>query len=545
MMWNEIQLIQQLHITQTYNKMLFYLQKFPMFGKKIPNRFYNAKIFKNVITVIGAIGAILNQFFTKALYFGILLLASLILVEVNPDSHQEISIVFKNFLFFLSIISGSISKIKQIDPSDLFDILCIRYLQMEPKRYYQAQMVLQYGFFFITYSLILGIVFAIIGESIIQALFFTILLIGLRFVSQVLYLFMFQPEKELPIRNYTILSLASVAIGCFLAPMYGYDYISPALPNLFGLGAAVTGLVLIGITMPILKNTTKYRKIVRTILTTEKIKETESLMSEAESITVQVDDDVLDEDSSFTTETETTGISYINNIFFERLDHLFKKRIRIAVAVLAFLFIVVSAVLFGVQQFGVIEITSADTESLFSGAWHIVIIYVSSLAYLGEHFTKFCFYNMDRVLMKNNYYRQPEYLLESIWIRLKYAIRFNLPIFITVIVGTTLVYFISGGRSILVLLLAYLSSAVLMVFFSVHYLFLYYLIQPYTENMENKSPIYSIASFITFYAPLVLLQEVEVMSSIVIVYIYAFILIYLVIGLLAVTKIAPKRFKLR
>ena len=544
-MWSEFKLIQQLHITQTYNKMLFYLQKFPVIGKNIPNRFYNARKFKNVITVVGGVGAIVNQFFTKALYFVILLLLSLLLVEVKPDSHQDVSFVFKSFLFFLSLVSGSLLKIKQIDPSDPFDILCIRYLRMEPKRYYQAQMALQYGFFLLTYSLMLGVAFLMVGESFIQAFAFTILLLGLRSVSQVLYLYMFNVEKEKPVKNYTLFTLACVAMGSFLAGMYGYGHIALNLPHFFGWGAAATGLGLIVATFPILKRTTRYRDIVRTILTTEKIKETQTLISDAEAMTVQIDDDDLNEDSTFKTETEATGISYINNIFFERLGHLFKKRIRIAIAVLAFLFIVLGAILYGIQQLGVVEITAADTESMFSGAWHIVIIYISSLAYLGEHFTKFCFYNMDRVLMKNNYYRQPDYLLESIWIRLKHAIRFNLPIFFTIIVGTTLIYFISGGQSLSVLLLAYLSSAVLMVFFSVHYLFLYYTIQPYTENMENKSPIYSIATFITFYAPIFLLQEVDAMSSGVIIYIYIFILIYLVIGLFAVIKIAPKRFKLR
>lgn len=544
-MWSEFKLIQQLHITQTYNKMLFYLQKFPVIGKNIPNRFYNARKFKNVITVVGGVGAIVNQFFTKALYFVILLLLSLLLVEVKPDSHQDVSFVFKSFLFFLSLVSGSLLKIKQIDPSDPFDILCIRYLRMEPKRYYQAQMALQYGFFLLTYSLMLGVAFLMVGESFIQAFAFTILLLGLRSVSQVLYLYMFNVEKEKPVKNYTLFTLACVAMGSFLAGMYGYGHIAPNLPHFFGWGAAATGLGLIVATFLILKRTTRYRDIVRTILTTEKIKETQTLISDAEAMTVQIDDDDLNEDSTFKTETEATGISYINNIFFERLGHLFKKRIRIAIAVLAFLFIVLGAILYGIQQLGVVEITAADTESMFSGAWHIVIIYISSLAYLGEHFTKFCFYNMDRVLMKNNYYRQPDYLLESIWIRLKHAIRFNLPIFFTIIVGTTLIYFISGGQSLSVLLLAYLSSAVLMVFFSVHYLFLYYTIQPYTENMENKSPIYSIATFITFYAPIFLLQEVDAMSSGVIIYIYIFILIYLVIGLFAVIKIAPKRFKLR
>lgn len=94
MMWNEINLIQQLYITQNYNKMLFYLQKFPELGKKIPDRFYNAKTFKNVIAVIGAIGAILSQFITKVLYFGGLLLLSVIISQATLTSNHEISLFF-------------------------------------------------------------------------------------------------------------------------------------------------------------------------------------------------------------------------------------------------------------------------------------------------------------------------------------------------------------------------------------------------------------------------------------------------------------------
>lgn len=63
--------------------------------------------------------------------------------------------------------------------------------------------------------------------------------------------------------------------------------------------------------------------------------------------------------------------------------------------------------------------------------------------------------------------------------------------------------------------------------------------------MENKSPLYAIAIFITFYAPAILLQVTDILTQGIVLIIYGFILIYLVIGLFAVTKFAPKRFKLR
>ena len=63
--------------------------------------------------------------------------------------------------------------------------------------------------------------------------------------------------------------------------------------------------------------------------------------------------------------------------------------------------------------------------------------------------------------------------------------------------------------------------------------------------MENKSPIYRIATFVTFYAPIMLLQATDVLSQSVVLFIYGFILLYLVVGLFAVIKLAPERFKLR
>ena len=66
-MWIELKVIQQLKMTQTYNRILFYLQRIPMIGKKIPNRFYNAADFKTAISVIGAIAFVFFQFLTKAL----------------------------------------------------------------------------------------------------------------------------------------------------------------------------------------------------------------------------------------------------------------------------------------------------------------------------------------------------------------------------------------------------------------------------------------------------------------------------------------------
>ena len=544
-MWIELKVIQKLKITQAYNKLLFYLQRIPMLGKKIPNRFYNAADFKTVISVIGAIAFLFRQFLSKALYFGCFFAISHAPFLIDSENQQEVNTIFMVLLFFYSVIVGTFVKIKRIDPGDMFDILCIKQLSMDAKRYYHAQMILEYGMFLISYSIMLGIAFFFMDLPIIHALSFTLLLLGLRLAAQVLYINIYQGERETPEKRYNFILIPIIAISFFLTPMYIGGVFELPLPNLFQWSLMLIGLVLIGSMFLILKNTDKYHKIVRTALTSERIQMTQTTIQDAQALGVQLKEDDLTEENVVQVESDTTGITYINVLFFARLGHLLKKRIRRSLIVVSILIVVIIGIVIGVDYFEVEKLTSAQVESAYAGPWHLIIIYISSLAYIGEHFTKFCFYNMDRMLMKNNYYRKPEYLLEAIWIRFKIAIRYNFPIFLLISAGTSLTYFIAGGRSIPILLLALLSTFVMMVFFSVHFLFLYYLIQPYTENMENKSPLYAIATFATFYAPAILLQVTDSLSQGIVLIIYGFILLYLAVGLFAVTKFAPKRFKLR
>ncbi len=101
MMRIELKVIQQLKITEMYNKILFYLQKFPFLGKKIPNRFYNAADFKMAITIIGAVAFVLFQFLTKALYFTFLYTVSNVAFLFENGNQQEVSTIFMTLRQFL------------------------------------------------------------------------------------------------------------------------------------------------------------------------------------------------------------------------------------------------------------------------------------------------------------------------------------------------------------------------------------------------------------------------------------------------------------
>lgn len=82
------------------------------------------------------------------------------------------------------------------------------------------------------------------------------------------------------------------------------------------------------------------------------------------------------------------------------------------------------------------------------------------------------------------------------------------------------------------------------IFFSIHHMVLYYLLQPYNVYSETKSSTYSIANFITYIACYCMLKlELPTMefglATIV------FTLVYCIISLILAYRLAPKTFRLR
>lgn len=84
-----------------------------------------------------------------------------------------------------------------------------------------------------------------------------------------------------------------------------------------------------------------------------------------------------------------------------------------------------------------------------------------------------------------------------------------------------------------------------MVFFTVHYLYLYYWLQPFTANLESKSPLYNLIRTLSIFIPYLLYMNAESIGPRVILGIYLFIVAYIILGYLLLKFIGPKRFVLR
>ena len=107
-----------------------------------------------------------------------------------------------------------------------------------------------------------------------------------------------------------------------------------------------------------------------------------------------------------------------------------------------------------------------------------------------------------------------------------------------------LLYLTGGTDNYLNYIVLFISIIAMSIFFSIHYLVMYYLLQPYNVNIEMKSSTYSVVQWVTYIVCYMFLQMrlPTVYFGIATV---VFCILYSIIALILVYKYAPKTFKLR
>lgn len=232
------------------------------------------------------------------------------------------------------------------------------------------------------------------------------------------------------------------------------------------------------------------------------------------------------------------GIEYINRIFFQRFKKKFYKTVKIKSAIVLVLALVANLLI------SRLSLNDADAMDYFTYGFCLIGFLAGFLIYIGDRFTRLYFYNMDRFLMKNKFYRTPGLLKDAIKIRFKKMVTYNIPMLIILNLGLMgILYQVKTPWFSYILTLAF--SLLGMVFFNFHYLYTYCLIQPFTENMEVKNPLYSILNIFAYYIAISLMLVVEKYRWVAIWSILAFVILYIGLGFVLVTKLAYKRFKLR
>lgn len=186
-----------------------------------------------------------------------------------------------------------------------------------------------------------------------------------------------------------------------------------------------------------------------------------------------------------------------------------------------------------------------DTVVIFAMTWLPYFAFIMYLINRGTGFTNALFMNCDHSLLTYSFYKKPKFVLRLFQIRLREIIKINAVPALVIGAGLSAILYVSGGtENPLNYVVLVCSVTAMSVFFSIHYLTVYYLLQPYTAGTEMKSGTYRIVMALTYvgcYALMNLRLPILVFGVACI----AFCVLYSVVASVLIYKYAPRTFRLR
>ena len=253
-------------------------------------------------------------------------------------------------------------------------------------------------------------------------------------------------------------------------------------------------------------------------------------------------DELSDEVYASTNLESKKGFTLYNDIFIKRHRKLWFKPLRNTVVIYAGVLTIATLVYLILSSFGLVS--EVDMHGFDKFLPVIIKIYLFGMYFtnLGEKLTKAYYLHGDYSLLHYAFYKRKENIWRQYLSRLKTLMLINLVPALIVITFLFIWQLILPNIFIIGDTLRTAGSIVLItLFFSIHSLSLYYLIQPFNKKLEAKSSIYFIINFIVYM--FVINADDIFMSNIGVMIVGAFVLAYFVISVILVKMFSHKTFK--
>lgn len=504
----------KIDLSYSTNSFIYYIRKLPFIRNIVSEDAYKDKSIKLIAGIISFIFSLAKALFYKYIYFTIILFIA--------KSISNNTFTFYHMLFFLSII-GMFINTKLLDTSQK-KYLSIVIFNMDAKKY-----LISHLFNVLISNFILnGICLSILSNNIKFNLLFVFLITFFRIIGDAFNIWYFKNKGNFWYNNTLVYFslLATLLFLCF-TPYFGFIINSDII-----IISLIISIFIGFISLIYIYSVNDYKLIFKRINTFKNVMNHDN--NTRESIVDVNSRDIAINDSKI---KNKTGYDYFNTIFFERHKSILLRSCMNFSTVIFLAYIVISYLVIKDES------TALMVSNFFNNkiSWFIIFMYIINR---GSIITQAMFYNCDHAMLKYNFYREPSVIIGLFKKRLFTIIKVNLiPAIVVALGNITLLYLTKCSN-----LLEYFGSSIfvilLSIFFSVHYLVIYYLLQPYDENLKIKSLSYSVISTITFFACFFLLKVV--VSSIVFsIFGLIFSLLYIFIGINIVKKYAPITFKIR
>ncbi|HFU4123839.1 TPA: hypothetical protein ACGO7R_001779 [Streptococcus suis] len=229
-----------------------------------------------------------------------------------------------------------------------------------------------------------------------------------------------------------------------------------------------------------------------------------------------------------------SGMTYLNALLFDRYKKVLYKKVQNWVLAL----VVILAALEGIRYF-LEPFTFAEDYLLQFLPLSFMIMYVASS---GKVVAQMVFVNCDISMLHYPFYREAKTIIAGFNYRFLQTCKLNL-IFATSLFLAIMVLgrFAFSLETVLLTALLLLSLTAL---FSFHDLFIYYILQPFTKDMEVVNPVYKFLSGALYWVAY-LNTQLDLGSHLYILLISLAMIAYVSIGYWILLKKAPQTFRLK
>ena len=509
--------------TYRVNTILYSLKQIPLIKRILPQELYcdpDLKIFANILS---GIWEFIKAFLGKFLYFLLM-----ITLEVSLYRTEAQSAVFLHIFVLLTLIGAWLNTYIFNPTKDKYYGMIL--LGMDAKEYALTTYAYEMLKILAGY-LIFGLLFGRMhGLTVWQCLMLPFAAAGVK-MTVVAYSLWDYERTKVAVNENEVGVIGWILIALALAAAYGLPVMGWEIPETASVCVLACWILLGALSVRKIWRFQEYWEVYRQILTRHMVQ-----MEEARQSVKRQSEKVIQIDGEGGSSRK--GFEYLNEIFIRRHQKiLWKSSKRIAGICLGIVCIVVMGIHFLPEWKEIVNHFVLRNLPYF--------VFIMYFVNRGTGFTNVLFMNCDHSLLTYSFYKRPECILRLFKIRLREIMKVNLLPAAVIGAGLALLLYLSGGtKEPLDYVVLVISILCISMFFSVHYLTIYYLLQPYNAGTEIKSGTYRVVVTGTYFVCYGVMR-MDVPTLVFGMGTVVFCVAYCMIACVLVYKLAPKTFRLR
>ena len=515
----------KLQNTYRTNSIIYSIKQLPLIKRILPNSLYKNKDLKIFANIISILWEIISVFIGKIIYITAMIFGPLSWYNGNEAD------IFLHLFTFLTLAGGVLNTYMLNPSKDKYYAIVLMNINARKyglSNYYYQLIKLVIGF--LPFTILFG---KIVGVSLFIGILLPFFVLAVKLIAMNFCLYKFKKTKKAINENLPTKFVWSF-VGICLLLAYGLPAINITINSVIFLYIFVITMIFGIYSLVKIHNFKDYRKMYKQILT-----ESNVYIQEKVNGTQAIKDNSLKQielDKKYT--SNKSGFAYFHELFVKRHKKILTEAVKKQSVVILILII---AIIIGIKLN--VEFKTRTNEILL--VYLPYFVFIMYLINRSSTVTTAMFMNCDYSMLTYRIYRTPKVILGIFKERLKTLITINLMPAIIIGGGLALLLYLSGGTDNPInYLILFVSIIAMSIFFSVHYLVMYYLLQPYNVNTEIKSSTYKGVQGLTYIVCWYMIQIKMPIFTFGIATI-VFCIAYSLISLFIAYKYAPKTFKLR